>query len=56
MGARQKLNDAYGCGILLIALLLAGLFQSWIVFLIVVAVLTATAIDNGAIRPRPRRQ
>jgi hypothetical protein len=55
LGARQKLNTAHGCGILLISLLLAGLFRSWLVFIVVGGVLLLVAIDNGDIRPSRRR-
>ena len=55
MGARQKLNTVHGCGILLISLLLAGLFRSWLVFIVVGGVLLLVAIDNGDIRPSRRR-
>ena len=50
------MNTAYGCGILVIALLIAGALQSWIVFLIVAVVLTLAAVNNGDIRPRPRKR
>ena len=56
VGARQKLNTAHGCGIVLISLLVAGVFQSWAVFLIVVGLLTLAAMNNGDIRTSPRRR
>jgi hypothetical protein len=55
LGARQKLNDAYGCGILLISLLIAGALQSWLAFLVVAGLLMMAVIGNGGIRPSRRR-
>ncbi len=55
LGARQKLNKAHGCGILLIALLIAGALQSWLAFLVVAGLLTLAAVNNGDIRPSRRR-
>ena len=52
----QHLTAAHGCGILVISLLLAGVFQSWAVFLIVAVLLRLAAVDNGEIRPGPRRR
>ena len=48
--ARNKLNAAYIHGSLIIAGLLGAIGQSWNVFILTAAVLTATSILGGEIR------
>jgi len=50
MGAKQKLNSIHMLGGLAVAALVGGMTGSWIVFLIVAAVLWGTAINSGDIR------
>jgi hypothetical protein len=54
--ARHKLNSATIHGALVIAGIVALLIGSWPVFLVVLAVLVATAIHSGDIRIGPRRR
>lgn len=54
MGARQKLNGAYGLGSAIIALLVGGATGSFAVFLIVLVILLASNLASGEIRPRER--
>tara|TARA_R110002072_G_scaffold289831_2_gene457085 strand:+ start:14223 stop:14402 length:180 start_codon:yes stop_codon:yes gene_type:complete len=56
--ARHKLNAAYIHGSLIIAALLGAIGQSWNVFILTAAVLTATSVLGGEIRLKqqtPRR-
>ncbi|MCA9088801.1 MAG: hypothetical protein KDA90_09215 [Planctomycetaceae bacterium] len=53
MGARQRLNSLYFFGALIVAAVLGGVTDSWLVFLLTAAVLTATLIHGGDIRPGP---
>jgi hypothetical protein len=56
--ARHKLNAAYFHGSLIIAGLLGAIGQSWNVFVLTAAVLTATSALSGEIRLKqqsPRR-
>ena len=48
--ARHKLNAAYIHGSLIIAGLLGAIGQSWNVFILTAAVLTATSVLGGEIR------
>ena len=54
--ARNKLNAAYIHGSLIIAGLLGAIGQSWNVFILVAAVLTATSILGGEIRMKQQTQ
>ncbi len=56
MGARQKLNDMYGCGTLVAAVVVGLIFQSWLASVIVAGVLLLAALDSGDIRPNGRRR
>ena len=62
MGARQRLNSVYLIGVLMVAAVIGGIAQSWIVFLVVAGVLTALMVHGADIRftpttrhPRKRR-
>ena len=55
MGARQKLNNVYLTGALLVAGIAGLLTKSWMIFLIVAAVLIACSIHDGGIRLGRRR-
>jgi len=55
-GARQKLNSAYVTGSLFVAGIVGLATRSWIVFLIVAAVLIAGGFNDGTIRPTRRRR
>jgi hypothetical protein len=48
--ARNKLNTAYIHGFLIIAGLLGAIGDSWNIFILVAAVLTATSVLGGEIR------
>src|SRR5436305_721899 len=52
MGARQKLNVAYGQGGLIVAALVGLLARSWAVFAAMCAVLIGLGLLGGEIRPR----
>ena len=56
VSARHKLNAASVHGSTLIAALIGWLFGSWLVFLLAVAVLIATSLHAGDIRPGQRRR
>jgi len=56
MGARQKLNAAYFHGSLLLAAVVGGLAQSWLVFFITVAVLLGLNLYAREIRPSKSRR
>jgi hypothetical protein len=51
MGARQKLNSGYFLGSVLLAYLAGCLTESWVVLLVVLAILIAINLYNGEIRP-----
>jgi len=51
MGARQKLNSGYFLGSVLVAYLAGWLTESWIVLLVALAILIATNLYIGEIRP-----
>ena len=53
MGARQRLNSVYMIGVLMVAAVIGGIAQSWIVFLVVAGVLTALMVHGGDIRSSP---
>jgi hypothetical protein len=56
MGARQKLNTAYGLGSLFVASLVGLVTQSWVVFVIALLVAIGCNFYLGEIRPKgPRR-
>ena len=50
MGARKKLNSSYFLGSLLSAGAVGVLTNSWLIFLIALAVLVALNVQNGDIR------
>lgn len=56
MGARQKLNRASVNGSLFIAGVIGVIAQSWIVFLIALALSLALAVLAGDIRFKSQRQ
>jgi hypothetical protein len=51
MGAKRKLNQAYVTGSLVIAAIAGGATGSWWVFILTAAILLATEVDAGNIRP-----
>ena len=53
MGARTRLNSLYLIGVLMVAAIIGGIAQSWIVFLVVAGVLTALMVHGGDIRSSP---
>ena len=55
MGARKKLNSSYFLGSLMSAAAVGVLVNSWLVFLIALAVLVALNVQNGDIRFSNRR-
>ncbi len=54
MGARQRLNSLYLLAILIVAAIIGGSAQSWLLFLISAAVMTVLMIHGGDIRPTPQ--
>jgi hypothetical protein len=56
MGARQKLNQSYFNGSLVIAALVGLVAQSWPLFFLALAVLLASNLCCGEIRPKPQRR
>jgi hypothetical protein len=54
MGARQKLNLAYINGCIVVAALIGLACQSWVVFLVGVAVLLVLDLVGGNIRASPQ--
>jgi hypothetical protein len=55
VSVRRRLNIAYLNGSLLFAGIIGLAAQSWAVFLVASAVLVATGVYCGDIRPHPRR-
>jgi hypothetical protein len=55
VNARRRLNISYLNGSLLFAGIIGVGAQSWAVFLVALAVLIATGVYCGDIRPHPRR-
>ena len=55
MGAREKLNQAYLNGAVVVAAVIGLVAQSWTLFWIAVAYVVATSIYGGGIRPKPVR-
>jgi hypothetical protein len=55
MGAREKLNGAHICGILLLAAMAGSATGSLAVFFIAAVVLLALAVHTGDIRPTKHR-
>ncbi len=55
MGARQKLNQAFFLGSVIVAGLLGLLTASWVVFVVAVAVLVGSNLYLGEIRGRRHR-
>jgi hypothetical protein len=51
VGARQKLNSASILGSLLVAAVLGGVTNSWIVFIVAALILIALSCHQGDIRP-----
>jgi hypothetical protein len=56
MGAREKLNQAYLNGAIVVAAIVGLVAQSWTLFWIAVAYVIASSIYGGGIRPKPGRQ
>ncbi len=56
MGARQKLNNAFINGALLIGAVAGWVFKSWAVFVVTAVVLIAGAVYCGDVRPGPGRR
>lgn len=54
MGARQKLNQAYLTGSVLVAGIAGWLMQSWMVFIFALLVLVGLSLYAGEIRMRRR--
>lgn len=54
MGARQKLNQAYFNGAIIVALVFGLVSQSWTVFLLTLVISAAMSLYAGEIRPRRR--
>ena len=52
MSARQKLNASYFGGSLLLAAMIGGLAQSWLVFVLALLVLVAINLYLNQIRPK----
>jgi hypothetical protein len=52
MGARQKLNQAFATGSVIVASVIGLLAQSWGVFFVSLLVLVAGNLYLGEIRPR----
>jgi hypothetical protein len=55
MGAREKLNQAYASGSLMIAAVVGFLAQSWWAFVIAATILLLLNMSAGDIRPGKRR-
>lgn len=53
MAARQRLNSLDLIGVLVIAGIIGQATESWAVFLVAAAVLTAILMHSGNIRPSP---
>lgn len=51
MGVRQRLNSLYFLAVLIVAALIGGALQSWSVFMVSAAILTANLVYGGDIRP-----
>jgi Na+(H+)/acetate symporter ActP len=56
MSARLKLNQVYLNACLLVAAVVGLIAQSWVAFLVTMAVLVGIGCADGAIRPQGRRQ
>ena len=56
MGAREKLNQAYVNGAIVVAAVVGFVGQSWTMFWIAVAYATASNIYGGGIRLQPGRR
>ena len=54
MGARQKLNQGYFAGSLLLAAFIGGVTQSFLAFLLTLVVLLVLSLQSGDIRPSQR--
>lgn len=52
--ARQKLNSAAIHGAMLVSGLVAAITQSWIIFVLILAILLTTAVISGDIRLKKR--
>ena len=53
MGARTKLNAAHLNGCLFVSAVIGAVTQSWMAFLLTLAVSVAAAAHTGGIRHRP---
>jgi hypothetical protein len=54
VSARQKLNNSYFNGALILAAIVGIVAQSWGIFLVVLGVLLVGSLCSGEIRLRPR--
>jgi hypothetical protein len=50
MGARQKLNGSYFLSSLVLASLVGGLTESWLILMLALLVLLGVSVNNGDIR------
>jgi hypothetical protein len=55
MGARQKLNQAYLNGALVIAAVVGAATESWAVFWLAALIAAGSSLYSGEIRPHGRR-
>ena len=54
MGARQDLNRVHALGSFGLAAIAGVIMNSWLVFVVVMAILIAISLFTGQIRPRRR--
>ena len=55
MGARQRLNGIYILGSVIMAGIIGGMAESWMVFIVAACLLIAVMAVGGDIRPTSRR-
>lgn len=59
MGARQRLNSVYLTIVFFFAAIIGSVFESWVAFFVIAAVLLVALVHGGDIRPTrisgPRR-
>ncbi len=55
MGAREKLNEAFVTGSIVMAAIAGWMTGSWLVFIIAAAIMLAMNVHDGDIRPSRRR-